>query len=95
MKIEWLNDDCTEAYVTRGVLWWKRQAHVKREENGTYYWNFVTTGRSVPDSLREFLSERRWNAVSDKREWVPVARRPHWGALPPARIVERKTGGAE
>ena len=87
MKIEWLNDDCTEAYVTKG--WFrKRRAHVYRDKD-SYRWTFVTSKRRVEQTFQGWISDRREKAMTTDREWQPVR------ALPPARLVERKTGGAE
>lgn len=99
MKIEWLNDECTEAIVTRG--WFrKRWAHVKRgnrlvsgDYSDTYRdcWVFAATGRYVgwrtDSALDGDIARRKAQRERDRiagKEWVPVP------ALPAARLVERK-----
>ena len=90
MKIEWLNDEMTEARVTRG--WWRQEvAHVcyvvpKYESN---YWTFVPSGDKVDQSLTTFIC-RSQVAEKDRRleqkrgaNWQPV-----W-AMPAAKVVRR------
>lgn len=67
MKIEWLNDSLTEARVTRvtrGVLWWKRQAHVKATESA---WAYAETGILCEGAFEsDLLGHRRLCAALDR-----------------------------
>lgn len=89
MKIEWLNDEMTEAIVTRGALWWKKQAHVKQERDaiGPSVWRFVLTGEIIGGELHRLLIfdavgiKLRADRERQERNWQPVR------ALPPARVV--------
>lgn len=96
MKISWLNEDCTEAIVTRG--WWRpKSAEVKRIEMPEPQhppkdgWVFANTGRHVIlvdfwlagelESCRTKELERRAN----DRDWLDT------GRFPRAQVVGRKT----
>lgn len=101
MTIKFLNTDCTEAIVTRGVFQ-RRQAHVARivELNASgdpvqrydlWNWVFVASGRKVADSdygVAERLTHERVTTLARSRseeDWVPVY------VTPQARLVERKS----
>lgn len=53
MKVEFLNDDLTQAIITKGIWWWKRQAVVERYGEQDVYgeysswktpgWRYVVT----------------------------------------------------
>jgi hypothetical protein len=79
MTIQWLNDELTEAIVTRGWLWWKRQAHVRRGSGIPLTWRYASD-RHVGGGLRHAL-ERRRNRERGDTDWQPV--RP----LPKAKVV--------
>jgi hypothetical protein len=91
MKIEWLNADCTEVAITRGVWWWKRRAIVRRvvvPETKTSVertsWQYAS-GR--PFFERVDLSWRRDIEISRRKldeDWQPIT------TIPLARLVERK-----
>lgn len=84
MKIEFLNDELTEARATRG--WFrKRVAYVRTSSTG--YWIFTSTGRDVGLWVREWIYSAR-NKAEAKRaralrdeEWVAVEK------LPEARLL--------
>lgn len=92
MKIQWLDEACTEAIVTRG--WFrKRQAHVKLfGELLGRTWRFLPSRNEVrQDSwLAICLDSERHARTATPRpprrpsDWQPVR------ALPPARVVGRK-----
>ena len=91
MKIEWLNDDCTEAYVIKG--WFrKRRAHVRWQQIKPFDycgWVYLPSERRVVgDVVVDTLNAQRERSRKEQ-DWQPIR------ALPPARLVERKTGGAE
>jgi hypothetical protein len=87
MTIRWLNPDCTEAIITRGVLWWQRQAHVIRY---CEHWTFVASGRRVLDAdwwlchKIEKQHRRELQRIADNRDWIDTAR------FPKARLLENK-----
>lgn len=88
MRIEWLDAGCNEAIITRGVLWWKRRAHVRDVGTG---FRFVSTGDDVGGELAYVLRRHKHLELSRRiaqiakcdRNWQPVR------ALPPARIERR------
>lgn len=92
MTIEWLDEECTEAIVTRG--WFRKEsAEVIRNhggQNNHWNWYFKNTGRCVCDvdySLGETIESRRdWarKRIADSRDWVDT------GRFPKARLLERK-----
>jgi len=96
MKIEFIDEERTEAIITRGIFR-KRQAHVKwagigvYEFGGTHYaWVFATTKRQVGlwTGLRlqmadSAIGRREEREARRGREWVPV------NTLPPARVVDK------
>lgn len=84
MRIQWLNDEKTEAYVTRGIWWWRRVAVVrrnsqplKREYNADKWWVYAAINKWVEHELDAQLEERR----DEDRTWA----RP--GSLPSARVL--------
>jgi hypothetical protein len=87
MKIEWLNDDYTEARITKG--WFrKRQAHVRRitreewakQGSSKWFWRFVPSGNDT--GLHEMMECCRAEAlVSD--DWQPLS------TIPQAKVVRR------
>jgi hypothetical protein len=87
VKIEWLNDEMTEAIVTVG--WFrKRQARVRIEHNvySADSWHHVTTGNGLSDAQRRVLNRTRESVFRDRaaaKEWQPVR------SLPPARVVSK------
>lgn len=87
MTIRWLNSDCTEAVITRGVLWWQRQAHVVRYGD---HWMFVASGRRVLDAdwwlchELEKQQKRELHRRADNTDWIDTAR------FPKARLLENK-----
>jgi hypothetical protein len=92
MKIQFLTPDCTEAVVTRGLLWWKRQALVLRGPHAVtdlYGWTFAITGRVVAHVdfyLAQLIHAARNRAMSDaadRSDWQETDR------IPRARLVER------
>jgi hypothetical protein len=95
MKIEWLNEDCTEAIVTRG--WFrKRRAHIKRDDTWacptTSVWKFVNTGRWLSsgkgiliedDVERARAKKMKRRAIEIDREWELVVK----PTVPAMRVV--------
>jgi hypothetical protein len=85
VKIEWLNDELSEARLFRGVLWWKRVAHIKRTNPLDYRsrrWRHHPSGNicgesEYVDGMRDAEFARR----SEMGDWQPI--RP----LPRARLV--------
>ena len=86
MKIEWLNDEMTEAIVTRGWLWLKRRAHVERFEPEHTYdprWRHVES-KNVDSSVSWECECERDYVIEQRRldgDWQPVR------SLPKARVV--------
>jgi hypothetical protein len=91
MKIEWLNDEMTEARLIRG--WFRKQhATVKltpmRHVSGNY-WAFAPSGDEVGDSIRRAIEHdkrceewRRKEAIKESN-WQPLR------SLPSARVVTK------
>lgn len=52
MKVEFLNDELTLARVTRGFLWWKQQATVRRHPDYVRWyiavWRRLLAGTRAP-----------------------------------------------
>lgn len=105
MTIEFLNDERTEAIITRGLLWWKRRAHVKWEsarwadehkiQHISSGWYYLGTEERLEESLVNRV-ERAATGVRYKREaerkasnWKPV--KDIETKLPAARLLERKS----
>ena len=93
MRIEWLNADMTEARVTRGRLWWRRVALVRRLKDGhvidkgytserTLHWVYAAINTWCGRSMDEALDARR----DDERTWVRLE------DLPEARVVVPAVG---
>ena len=91
MRIEWLNDEMTEAVVTRGVWRWKRRALVKLQPRPKTYdqenavWAYAISGKdceydlvSSLDSCRKSTRKRRQH----EQDWQPVS------PMPRARVVK-------
>lgn len=85
MKIVWLNDDFTEAVVTKGRLWWKREAIVERVAEEHSYdghrWRFSQSrnwiGRySYLGKLLDKEHAYRVARVEQASDWQPVRRLP-------------------
>jgi hypothetical protein len=86
VRIDWLNDEMTEARVTKGWLWWKRAALVKRLSE--YIWKFQSSNRDIDDGTRWKLNDARDEEMARRRDiedWQPVK------PLPPARMLRRET----
>lgn len=95
MRIEWLNDDLTEAYVikTSGILWRKRtkRAHVKEGKYESMCWGwYFASGDPVGNSLgydlhleKKMEAERR-TVETRQRNWEDVG-----AGLPSAKVVPR------
>lgn len=87
MKIEWLNDEFTEAIVTRGWLL-KERAHVSRcADFDGVRWKFVATGRRVSWFVGSQLESWRTFETTHGREWVRIEQAAR---VPAARLIERK-----
>lgn len=85
MKITWLNAEFTEAKLTRGYLWWKRVAIVKRSAKGaiarvsgvlfedydyTFNWYYPSSGSWCDLDLDYELDTLR----REERAWMKPAR---------------------
>lgn len=84
MKVQWLNEERTEALVTRGFLWWRRQALVYED----YHWRYSRTKDRCDDRLNARLDKIR-NRVRAReyknKVWLPVSE-----GLPTARLEQRQ-----
>ncbi len=98
MKITWLNDEMTEAVITRG--WWrKKQASVVRSKDSKdefrhdyewkRHWFFVETGYLIGKGYSIKLEKARQRRTAEAewksrhgKEWVPVV------GLPRARLLK-------
>lgn len=69
MKIEW-NAARTEATVTKGILWWRKAARVRRYCALNYF--YVNSGRTVEWPLFVQLEE----SYSGKEETARLLERP-------------------
>ncbi len=87
MRIHWLNDELTEAIVTRGIWWRKRQAHVKHEAGTMYTWRYMPSVREVEVSVCRAIiraariKRKRRDRSAGAVDWQPVR------SLPKARVV--------
>jgi hypothetical protein len=75
MKVEWLNDDLTEARLVRGWLR-KRYALVHRarsdrEGDKNLYWFYDDSGTHVGHDLEHWIDEQR-----KQGHWKPLTRLP-------------------
>jgi hypothetical protein len=81
VKIEWLNDDLRAARLTRGVLWWKQVACVKRISNDDYRsrrWAHCASGNICDES--QHVEDTRTLEIARRRsvnDWQPVRQLPH------------------
>jgi hypothetical protein len=96
VRVEWLDTkDFNEARLTRGRLWWKRVAHVRRltreerdaqgkADNDWNWWRYVPSGRRAWDVEDEMEAFRQRDIIDTtvRGDWVKPSR------LPPARLVE-------
>lgn len=90
MKIEWLDNELTQAIVYRGVFR-KRAAYVRRitqeewdKQSHRNWWRFVASDRVFPHN--EWMERRRMLARhygDERRDWLPVNELPRARALPP------------
>ena len=80
MKIRFLNDELTEARITRGIWPWRRTAHVRLHDTGSpiriFYWVFAATGDECDPMLNGDLKyaadqelRRRFESESRRRNW--------------------------
>jgi len=86
VRIEWLNADMTSARLTRGRLWWKRVAEVRRmtdKEIGANWmierWRYVPSERAVSDGIRWDLETARTSAIALAKayeDWHAPAKLP-------------------
>jgi hypothetical protein len=84
MRIDWLNDDLTEARVTRGFWWWKRVTILR----GTHppVWSYPSGEQMLDGALILLLDRKRRRELLRRgfdRNWQPVR------SLPSARVVKR------
>lgn len=86
MRIDWLNDDLTEARVTRGFWWWKKQATITRVASGGLrscrHPEFVDGNRERAGMMCTLCCAVFGN-LDDTPAWKPVR------SLPAAKVVRR------
>ena len=101
MRIEWLNEDCTEAVVTCGRLWWRRQAHVRWLEDSDFHaashscrWEFVPSGNPADEIGTDMTYAMRAERGRKKQEmdWVPVRGLPKAKALDTPAMAKWRIG---
>lgn len=75
MKIEFTNEDCTKASVTRGVWFWKKRAEVFRSRENQQDWYYLRTRVWVGLDLNRALQHaREFDAPWDTIAGLPGAR---------------------
>jgi hypothetical protein len=91
MNVEWLNDERTEARITKGWWRWRRRAYVTRmrdwcspPEGGftQCWWKFTVSGQLVSGWTSTRVEWKRdWDRDWSRQDWQRV------GTLPAAKLV--------
>ena len=88
MKIDWMNDELTEARVTRGWWKWQQVALITRRADADAVkryvrWAFASGRKFDHSELVEGERENELERRADAADWLPVS------AMPAARVVKR------
>lgn len=97
MKIEFLNDDLTEARVTRGFWRWKEQALVRRLATGWYFTVNDEVFEAFPKKSSEYGS---WCPIETERILVQRHRErarmdSAWTPVQPSKLPEARAAYPE